>query len=161
MFCNWLSRREGVQPCYVRASATELGLVWESIDQPTGYRMPTEDEFAFACWAGTGNVVLANPEHLIDAYAVPAADGMVPVADDMEPGASRLCNAWGLFDMRGNALEWCHDWFGNYPGGDVKNEPFEPVSARPFKLWLVTRDQGVGFRVALTTSTHAQAPVAE
>jgi formylglycine-generating enzyme required for sulfatase activity len=37
------------------------------------------------------------------------------------PVASFRPNAWGLYDMIGNALQWCGDWFGEYPTGPMEN----------------------------------------
>ena len=37
------------------------------------------------------------------------------------PVATFRPNAWGLHDMLGNALQWCGDWFGDYPSGAVSD----------------------------------------
>ena len=107
LFCNWLSRQEGLPPCYEGSGET-----WELVAGADGYRLPTEAEWEHACRAGTTSAWShGDDESLLADYAVYGAN-------DPAPCGSRLPGGWGLFDMHGNIHEWCHDkWapFGMKP----------------------------------------------
>jgi formylglycine-generating enzyme required for sulfatase activity len=69
------------------------------------FRLPTEAEWEFACRAGT-NTAFHFGDRLM------AKDANYGAAEQrLKPVASYLANAFGLFDMHGNAAEWCADWF--------------------------------------------------
>jgi formylglycine-generating enzyme required for sulfatase activity len=89
------------------------------------YRLPTEAEWEYACRAGTttrfsygddpGYTNLANHAW----YSVNSTSTHVV--------GQKPANAWGLFDMHGNVLEWCQDWYDAYPGGTV-TDPQGPAT---------------------------------
>ena len=73
------------------------------------YRLPTEAEWEYACRAGTAGRYADN-SYYPDSIAWYDANG----DDASHDAATRLPNAWGLYDMHGNVSEWCADYVGLY-----------------------------------------------
>ena len=125
LFCNWLSKKEGLQPPYERTGETHnYGGYGYDIRRPihdaNGYRLPTEAEWEYACRAETVTAFShADEESLLDHYAV-----YEPTP--MQVSGNKLPNAWGLFDMHGNVLEWCQDWHRAYGSNHAVADPVEP-----------------------------------
>lgn len=85
-FCAWLSKRDG-----------------------KNYRLPTEAEWEYACRAGSKDVY-HFPIKSRDSYCWSLWNTKKTVCP--RPVGTRQPNPWGLFDMGGNAREWCLDWYG-------------------------------------------------
>ena len=83
------------------------------------YRLPTEAEWEYAARAGTTG---ARYEEL-DSTAWWSGNS----GDRTHPIKQKVTNPWGLYDMIGNVLELCSDWFGDYPTGSV-TDPTGPGS---------------------------------
>ena len=86
------------------------------------FRLPTEAEWEYACRARTTTRFYwgTDPDLTeIDKYAWWSRNAEDLGEEYAHEVGLLLPNDWGLCDMAGNVLEWCQDWFGDYPEGPV------------------------------------------
>jgi formylglycine-generating enzyme required for sulfatase activity len=94
------------------------------------YRLPTEAEWENACRAGTKTAwSFGNDEKVLGDYAWYDKNAL----DIRERYAHQVRlkkpNAFGLYDMHGNAHEWCHDFYGkDYYKQSPEQDPAGPLS---------------------------------
>jgi len=82
---------------------------------PEGYAyvLPTEAQWEYACRAETTGDYAGELNAM--AWYDQNAGSTTHVV------ATKQANAWGLHDMHGNVREWCADWYGELPGGAVRD----------------------------------------
>ena len=141
-FMNWLSIRDGLQPAY------EPDGTWGA-DRPrrSGYRLPTEAEWAWAArfasrdeplifaWGRElpppdriGNFADISARQLLPTTLVTYNDGYTVSA----PSGTFPANPLGIFDLGGNVSEWVQDYYevGRTDTETVLEDPLGPVDGR-------------------------------
>ena len=79
------------------------------------YRMPTEAEWEYACRAGTETRwSFGDYESQLGEYAWYSDNAWNAGEQYAHVVGTKKPNPWGLYDMHGNVLEWCQDWYGDY-----------------------------------------------
>ena len=89
----------------------------------TKVRLPSEAEWEYACRAGGAHDKFCGPGDLPNRMAWNEGNSGSKVT---HPVGQLAANAWGLYDMSGNVLEWTQDcWNDNYNGAPADGSPWK------------------------------------
>jgi formylglycine-generating enzyme required for sulfatase activity len=112
---------EGISSFSMNQWLTKLG---DKVGKPGYFRLPSEAEWEYACRAGS------TTEYSFGDNAANLGDHawfQANSKEDSHPVAQKKPNAWGLYDMHGNAREWCNDPYEEKPAAnDVVDPPVRP-----------------------------------
>ncbi|MBN1292010.1 MAG: SUMF1/EgtB/PvdO family nonheme iron enzyme [Candidatus Latescibacteria bacterium] len=128
-FCNRLSQACGFEECYYYTSSGAFNCDFSK----NGFRLPTEAEWEYACRAGTSaRFIYGNDTDDLDRVAWYCWHNS-PMDHDYNANCLMPCgikepNPWGLYDILGNAAEWCNDWYySEYYQLSPRDNPTGPV----------------------------------
>jgi hypothetical protein len=125
-YCNWLSEQAGIAKsewCYPENPGPGMTISEDSVKR-TGFRLPTEAEWEYFCRAGTetSRPFGESPEFL-SRFAWTWLNSVTQI----HPPGQLLPNEFGLFDILGNAWEWCQDGPpGHYQRGETDFPSYPP-----------------------------------
>ena len=167
VFCNTLSRLLDLTPAYsVNGQTDPSTWQWESYPESprvlriagvitwnknaNGYRLPTRAEWVYAAKGGQ-NYRYAGSNTLAEVAWYKENSG-----DRLHPVAVKKPNGYGLYDMSGNAAEWCWDY---KTGENASSVRFVGEKTSDDKRWCLGgtywnfREDELGFKINDYTDT--------
>jgi serine/threonine protein kinase/formylglycine-generating enzyme required for sulfatase activity len=139
-YCNWQSAQEKIPEaewCYPRLAGPGMILPANVLER-TGYRLPTEAEWEYACRAATTTLW---PHGLSESRLTDYAWILRDSGRVTHPPGQKRPNEIGLFDVLGNASEWCMGTM------DLGRDPNDAVPREDtIQLLKIQDDQGVDSR---------------
>ena len=120
-YCNERSLLEGLTPSY---DESQPG--WPCDFSASGFRLPTEAEWEYACRAGSRGDYDFGAVGKLGQYAVFSENS----SQRTQPVGTKRPNRWGLHDMYGNVAEWCHDVYSeDYYDSSPDTDPRGPSAS--------------------------------
>ena len=119
--CNWpMKLRGGPRAAVSPVAWSDAQLFVRRLNERIpgqGFSLPTEEQWEYACRAGsTTKYSFGDDPALLDEYA-----WRLDSNEPRKPVGIKKPNAWGIYDMHGNASEWCLNAYTLYPGNPVRD----------------------------------------
>jgi formylglycine-generating enzyme required for sulfatase activity len=121
-YCNWLSEKEGLlkkEWCYPDHKDIKEGMKpFPDYLMRTGYRLPSEAEWEYACRAGAASSrYYGCSVELLPRHGFFKGNSRARTW----PVGQKRPNDLGLFDMHGNVWNWCQETALLFPSGRIQD----------------------------------------